>query len=262
MKIYDCFTFNNEFEVLELRLAELSPYVDEFIISESKLTHSGKDKPLHLSERLAEDNTFLSKYKNRITIVEADLTESEGAWSRENKQRNALGFVADKATEEDIILLSDADEIPNRFFIDEVKNLKRVKGPFPVLAKQIFHYYTFQYRKESLCHGTIAVTKEALAETSMQKLRDDRFHMNYILNGGWHLSFFGGTAQIKDKIQSFAHTEFAGHAEESSIDYRVKAGQDIFGRKGDQDRLIVCGDLQPLPEVVVARPDKYRHLIG
>ncbi|NBP59476.1 glycosyltransferase, partial [bacterium] len=86
-KIYDCFPFFNEFEILEIRLAELYDIVDKFIIIEASKTHSGRDKPLYLRENIAK----FAKYQDKIVIHTVDFPANlQDAWSRERSQRDAI----------------------------------------------------------------------------------------------------------------------------------------------------------------------------
>ena len=137
MKIYDCFMFYDEDLVVDLRLNILNKYVDEFIIVESKFTHSGEKREL-----LFNINKY-SNFKNKINYITLDsepynlekITNSDtedktnskyimNALKRENFQRNEITKGLTKANTEDLILISEVDEITNlsNLNINQVNN--------------------------------------------------------------------------------------------------------------------------------------------
>ena len=118
MKVYDCFLFYNELDILEIRLNELYDHVDYFYAVEASVTHTGRPKPLYLKEALEHTNRF-DKFKSKIINIDTDLDLTKSAlvdnniddsWNREFIQRNYLMSVMLKASADDIILLSDVDE--------------------------------------------------------------------------------------------------------------------------------------------------------
>lgn len=258
-KVFDCFPFNNELDILELRLNELNNVVDRFVICESPFTHSGLPKPLHLKDALNSSNRFDS-FKDKITLLEYAANEpySLTAWQRENTQRNTLMEILPELSEDDLILLSDCDEIPKKNFIASRKFIEREKVPF-LLSKQYFHYYSFKYMKKETCHGTIAFYVGSLSGGKMfQDLRNERFNLPYIDRSGWHLSFFGSPEHVKNKIESFAHTEF-GHCNDlNKIKDNIDKGIDIFNRNNINEQLIKISNNQCLPDYVLANTDKYK----
>jgi len=86
-RIFDCFTFLNEFDLLEIRLHELAQVVDRFVIAESPVTFTGRPKPLHFLDNRARFAAFADKI---IHIVVDDQPVTDSAWEREWHQRNAL----------------------------------------------------------------------------------------------------------------------------------------------------------------------------
>jgi hypothetical protein len=114
--IYDCFTFFNELELLELRLEELYPVVDYFVIVESDLTFSGKPKPLYLAENLDR----FGKYADKIKLVATTADPDVNSWQREYAQRRDIGYGLPNARPTDIIMVSDADEIPRRSVVEKM----------------------------------------------------------------------------------------------------------------------------------------------
>ena len=114
MAIYDCFQYFNEDHIVDLRLNILNEYVDYFVISESTKTHQGKDKKINF------DITKFSKFKHKINFIVADFKENinfknhtGGESPIEQHQRNSLIEGIKDASPDDLIILSDSDEIPD-----------------------------------------------------------------------------------------------------------------------------------------------------
>ena len=113
-KVFDCFPFFNEFEVLKIRLDELSDVVDYFVLIESVETQRGRTKSLYFEE----NKHFFSRYLDRIIHValrEMPVKKGVGRWWREHYQRNCIARALEgKCSSEDIVLVSDLDEIPRK----------------------------------------------------------------------------------------------------------------------------------------------------
>lgn len=240
MKIIDCFTFFNELDLLEFRLKLLDAYVDHFIIAESNLTHSGKAKPLHFEANKSRFEPWLHKIiyipVNQtaegldFSTQETKYNPQSAAWQLENEQRNALSAAGKLAAGDDMVLVSDLDEIPDPFLL---KKLKLHDGP--VALSMLFHYYFFNCQNagaERWWNGTIVCTGKQFATITPQQLRDNRNVYKSIAKGGWHFSYLGGLEKIKYKIQSFAHTEFNREEflKDENILKAMEEGRDIFNR--------------------------------
>ena len=107
-KIYDCFIFNNETDLLEIRLNILNDYVDHFVIIESSETFTG------LKKKLSFNVENYPKFKNKIIYGIINKFPNNGtAWENESYQRNYILKLLEGANLEDFIMISDLDEIPN-----------------------------------------------------------------------------------------------------------------------------------------------------
>ncbi|HEX4957658.1 MAG TPA: hypothetical protein VFV46_05730 [Lacibacter sp.] len=242
MKIFDCFTFFNELDLLEFRLKFLHDVVDHFVIAESNLTHAGKPKPYYFEEaksRFApwqqkiiylpvqqsteglDFNTTITKY-----------TPTSAAWQLENGQRNALQQINPQLADDDKVLLSDLDEIPDPGV------LKRTTiSNSPLSLSMIFHYYFLNCQNvgdEHWWNGSIVCSGKQFKELGPQTLRDNRNNYPRVKKAGWHFSYLGGVEKIKQKIQSFAHTEFnkEEYLQDENIIKAMLEGKDIFNRPG------------------------------
>ena len=130
MAIYDCFQYSDEDHMVDLRLNILNQYVDFFVISESTKTHQGKNKKINF------DVKKFSKFKDKIKFVVADYSEDisfkkhiGGESPIEQHQRNYLIEGIKDASPEDLIILSDSDEIPDEEEFDFDDELDEKKFP-------------------------------------------------------------------------------------------------------------------------------------
>lgn len=266
--IYDCFTFFNELDLLEIRLEELYPVVDQFVICESIKTHSGKNKPL----RYLENINRYTKYKDKIKyIVYQDFNSPEhwtysDNWVMEASQRRFLmsGIKLGNLREDDIILLSDLDEIPKRSFIQELnfKNLQEVstvcsqlyygKINHKVVAPLEFHNW----------RGTVIIKSPAIQRNP--DLHYYRMHKDIYPNirdtGSWHFSYVGTTEQIKNKIESYLHSEYDTDDIKKNIMSNLNSCKDILGRSEFKLEKVTIDE--SYPEAVKNNPEKYENIIN
>ncbi len=240
-KVFDCFTFFNEVELLEFRCKFLNDSVDCFVIAESNLTHSGKSKPYYFQEVKERFLPWMHKIiyipveqtaKGLIFEEQVKYNPKSAAWKLENDQRNALMKAADKMDGTDIILLSDLDEIPDPLVIKKVKQMQ-----LPVSFSLLFHYYFLNGQnvgESRWWKGCIACTAKQFVEITPQGLRDKRDEYPSVSKAGWHFSFLGGVQMIQQKIKAFAHTEFNKDefVNEEQIKSSLANGTDILKREG------------------------------
>lgn len=120
MRVFDCFTFYKEFELLELRLKSLYNVVDYFVIVEASKTQSGFDKPFFFYENRNRFADYLPKIRNIMLNVNMEIGLND--WSVENGQRNAIMNGLEDTDPEDLIFISDLDEIPDPNIVNRLKN--------------------------------------------------------------------------------------------------------------------------------------------
>ncbi len=230
MKIYDCFMFSDENLLLDLRLNSLNEFVDKFIIVEAAYLHNGESKKLNF-----DINNF-KKFKDKIHYIivedqppkivpfkkeDSKTTESEkkiiNSIMRDNFQREQLMKGLKNLENEDLIILSDLDEIPdlNKLNLNEINNEI-------IIFKQKMFYYKFNLHYENFeWFGSKAVKKKNFI--SPQWLRNikskkyplwrlDTFfsknkytNIKFIENGGWHFTCIKKPVDIHKKLLTFAH---------------------------------------------------------
>lgn len=234
---YDCFTFNDEFKLLEIRLNELWDVVDKFVIVEGNQTFSGQTKPLYFKKNYKK----FSKFKKKIIHVEVDLNQApiisdlqyvdqtrysqhQDAWAREFFQRNSILKGLVDCRPNDVILISDVDEIPNK---NVLKKLRTIKGV--VALEQQFYYHYFNCLSPEIWRAAKAVKFSELS--SPQQIRDES-QFKVLRNAGWHFTYFGKPADIAKKISSFSHQEYntSEYTQLPTVDFKLMNGIDLFDR--------------------------------
>lgn len=264
MKVFDCFTFYNEFELLELRLKSLYDVVDYFVLVEADKTQSNIPKPFYFDENKNDFTEFLPKIKN-IKVNMNISYKGAGDWSIENSQRNAISEGLIDAAPDDLIFISDLDEIWNPEILPQIidntaKVTKKRKIPLlpriggkryfmsweigekildflehsPIALEQNFHYYYFDWISKETWYGTILVKRKNL--TTPQELRNLRMKLPFLREGGWHFSYMGGAARVVEKIKAIVEgDEFiksnANLLDKNHIEKSMAEGTDIYGRK-------------------------------
>ncbi|MFX1500550.1 MAG: hypothetical protein ACFFDH_06240 [Promethearchaeota archaeon] len=272
MKVYDCFIFFNEIEILDIRFNELDPYVDFFVIVESRETHSGLKKDLYFEK----NKHLFEKYSDKIIYIvmdsltnpeikKADSREEEidiklkkklphfirkcreyiwllfpifqnsynllNKWNRnltnivinkrfrkfirvmdpkrkrkppskmrENLQRNELVKALERANDDDIVMISDLDEIPRGILIDQLKKTKK-----PVVFEHICYAYYLNWMVKRKWNGTVLIKKKWLKHKTPVYFRKVRGNFEKVINGGWHFTYMGGKERLYKKIESFWH---------------------------------------------------------
>jgi len=229
MKIIDCFIFYNEVDILEYRLNTLNEVVDYFIIVEARQTFVGKEKPLFYKH---------NEFSYKIVHVVVDMPhipaniDNREQWHNELFQRNAIsdGIKQLSLQNEDVIIVSDADEIPNAQILVDIKN-GNLQVDINTLEMDMY-YYNLTTKINILWNYCKIMTFHKYTELNytIDQLRNTP--CNIIEKGGWHLSYFGDKSFIQNKIKNFSHQEYnnSAYTELSVIDDRIKNGKDLFCR--------------------------------
>lgn len=214
MKIYDCFTFFNELDLLDLRLATMYDHVDHFVIVEATTTFQNTPKPLYLYENWQR----YSKYQDKIIhVVVDDMPLSADPWQNERHQRDAIMRGLTRAAPDDIAIIADVDELIRGSVLDQIRqDPKQVYG-FRVPYFNFKFNYMLTGDNETYCIWATASRVAALS--SPEDLRRSRWDLNQFAynysdeniqifeHAGWHFTYLGNTEFVKQKIQSFAHNE-------------------------------------------------------
>ena len=269
MKIYDCFSYLDEDLLLELRLNILNEYVDYFVIVEGNKTWQNNTKPLQF-----KFDKF-KKFQDKIIYVPVeDLPDGDNPYIRENFQRNAINRGIKKANSDDLIIISDLDEIPNP---KELKNFK-IEMRYAVF-KQLHFYYKLNLQSQinPYWFGSRICTKKYLK--SPQWLRNlkfkkrpfwriDKIRLNNIIeNGGWHFCNLKEPEKILYKYKNLCETNdphvFKEKIDEKflnldEIKKRMNSGRDIIGRNENYNPIVLDNKF---PDYIVKNKDNLKNWI-
>ena len=297
MKIFDCFMFYDEELLLDIRLNILDQYIDYFIVVESKYFHNGKERQLKF------DINKFKKFEKKIIyivhenqpkgIIKLNDNDDEGTKSyklifnahlREKNQRNHISKGLADADEDDLILISDVDEIPNLNSID----LLKIDNQIVIFEQEIFYYKFNRCLSNFIWFGTKACKKKNLRSpqwlrtTKNKKFpfwRLDTYFSKYkyinkffIKSGGWHFSNIKNANDLELKLKSYLHHRDY-EAEELGLDKineLIKNNEtiyDMFGDKkyrryGDDNRKkLEHYDLKKLPKYIQNNLSIYKEWI-
>lgn len=218
-RIFDCFTFFNELDMLDLRLNEMSSYVDTFVLAESPRTFQGQPKPLFYDRNKERFRRYSSRIRH---IVVDDMPPGPDPWVRERHQRNALKRGLRDADAKSIVLISDVDEIVRGEAVAEAQR----REAFCYFSQDFFCYYV-NWRVKSprarLWTKAYAVPYAVLSKMDDLSLPRAGHELHYppqylqsiranvvnsiIDRAGWHFSWTGGIERIITKLNSFSHIE-------------------------------------------------------
>ena len=291
MKIYDCFMYFDEEVVADVRLHTLNEFVDYFVIVESKFTHKGEPRKLKF------DHKKFEKFKEKIIYIidekvypqtqEIQTEDSEDEKSiklifnaayRENGQRNLLHTGLKEANDEDLILISDVDEIPKLTGL----NFKNINEKI-ILFKQDMFYYKFNLWLPNLIWtGTKACRKKNLINPQwLRNIKDRKYSffridtlfsstkfnsIKIINDGGWHFTNIKTPKEIELKFRSYLHhREFdLNPLSANQIGEIIKNKKAIYDLKVDKTfnkfgngDVLKKFELSKLPEYIIKNKKKF-----
>lgn len=276
--IYDCFQFFNELDILKIRLEVMGPIVDKFVISEATETFSGLKKPLYYEE----NKELFEKFQDKIIHVVVDDTPEGDTHARDTFQKNAVTRGLKDCTDEDIIIFSDLDEIPNPEKIREIlKDFKEDK--IYHFAQRLFYCYLnmeevsgnllsyageFEGITDKKWIGTKMLSYKLLREQNFL-LGDLRFPERKemgirVADGGWHFGYMGGSGEkdikkrVQEKVVSAAHQEYNSKYILNNVVDQIKDGKDLFGRNA---KFVRCEIDESYPEYIRDHQDDLSFLI-
>jgi hypothetical protein len=234
MKIYDCFTYNGEQDLLQIRLHELGDAIDFFIICEASTTFTNKQHEIKELELPAE----LEIYRHKIRHIKVlDMPMNIDPWINESFLRNSIKRGLEDANENDIIIIGDADEILRR---DTIKNISFSFQDLILGFKLNLYYFYFDYRcvngPEAECIWNIGSHYKTIQDVDLHKLRYETRagirETNSIADAGWHFSYFLDHAETIKKIENFSHQEYNNKDFIESINIRsiVTHKKDLYSR--------------------------------
>ena len=241
--IVDSFLYFNEKELADLRIKYLNDVVDSFVVIEANVTHQGKAKQWNFSSLLENE---LKQFKDKIKYhqLKIDINKvknDEGwifenvkgglSWKIENMQRNYIQNACKDFSKDDIILISDVDEIPSKNKIQFLKNCN-FDEIAPVGFEQFLFHLNCSYLNLEKWIGTTATTKKIIEKYKPQDLRNSRYRMSSFAQAGWSFSSFGGASKVVEKFEAFAREEYnkEKYINETNKKRSAELGKDLFHR--------------------------------
>jgi len=281
MKVIDSFIFFNELELLDIRLNILNDKVDKFVLIESTVSHTGKEKPLYYNDNkklfekfndkivhcIVDDTPNSFEEAQRMFMSPKDdlqknilmhcLTTSnvpfgETQWLREFYQHESTrrGMLMADLEDDDICFVSDLDEIWNpqmEYPIDD-HNVTKLK-------QHVFMAF-LNLRSSEEWFGTYYTKYKNIKNSSANHLDTvSKTKHIFLDNGGWHFTYQGGVERIKTKLENYGHQEYNNQEVKNLIEHRLKSGMDVLGRHFSCE---VREDL--LPRYLIENKEKYKHL--
>lgn len=212
--IVDTFLFNNEFDMLDIRIALTSSWVDRWVVCEGNRTLSGQLKPYYLSDNI-------DRYKplgDRLRVIKLDIPETWSNWDIENGQRSALLPGYQYCQDSDIIMHSDLDEILNSNQVPAIiRHVEQTNQPISCTLDM--YIYKFDQRLDRKWNGNVVAKKHMFedpcklykglkAGVGTAQKKKDRTHCAFFPEvAGWHWSWMGSDEVVANKIKSCIETQ-------------------------------------------------------
>ena len=205
-RVFDLFPYNGELEVLKIKLHEMAPWVDRFILVETASTFTGHPKPLYFDAQRDALKEFLPKIEH--VVVDRFPKHAAAAWAREFFQRDqAIRALDGLWAADDLVLLTDADEVIDR------GALEGFTADVAPLRMHTFRYF-LNYRLDAsgaFQAGNASVWRAALLEhygpSLARTVLSASLAASRIENAGWHFTSVGGAAEVARKLSSYWHQE-------------------------------------------------------
>lgn len=246
MKIYDCFTFFNELDLLEIRFNILDKYVDYFVLAECSETFSGLTKPLYYEE----NKERFAKWKHKIIHHVNDVFCTNDSFKRAHYQKENIMTSLVGIDDNDLVYYGDLDEIwkPQNISDDKIYKLK-----------QLNYSYYLNNRSSEQWIGTLVGRYKSIVDGGGFNFNRAN-PTNFMEDGGWHFTNMGGVDQIKKKIESYDHQEYNLEWIKSSIESRMMNNQDFLARSVDWKGIPFTFrvDESELPEYLMNNKDLYK----
>lgn len=248
-KVYDCFIYFNEIDLLKIRFRELADTVDFFVLIEGSLTHTGYAKPFYFQENRHLFKEYAHKIVDRGVTLPKD---NANTWGRETVQRTAFDYTLCELApaDDDIIMVSDVDEIINPKAIEAYRSREDVC----CLEQKTYHYNLNCQLETPTIDPKIARYRQ-VKEIGGSDLRyyDRAFSPHVLKDAGWHLSFMGGTDKIIEKMKSYSHYDERDpntpvYLSRENVEASIKEGKSLFMR--DDVKYLRVKDYSNIPRYI------------
>jgi beta-1,4-mannosyl-glycoprotein beta-1,4-N-acetylglucosaminyltransferase len=269
MKIYDCFTFYHELDLLELRLTELYDVVDHFVLVEANTTYTSRPKPFYFEENKQRYSKWLDKI---IHVKVEDMPNDPNAWVNDIFQRDQIFRGIADADANDLIMISDLDEIIRPAAVESM----RASNQALFALRMTISNFKFNYLKEDPDRYNIwamAGRRNLFDEIKPDAFRQLRFQFmgapyqfkndgcEVVEHGGWHFGYMGDKNWLLDKAQSFAHTEVNNPEFLAQIDPEASIEQGTSWDRSSSDKYVIVELDSYFPKTLVNNKERYQKYI-
>ena len=263
-KIYDCIIFYDENILTNLRFEILDKFVDFFVICESKYDHKGNIKKINFS-------LLNEKFKNKVRhIVIDEKFPNDKGWECEKFQREKIFNGIKDASNDDYIIYSDSDEIPNPNLLKDFSMNQKFgifMQKFFVYKINIFNHYETPWEGSRICKKKNLKSFTFLRKKILKRNINKSFwkfniekDIKIINDGGWHFNNLYPVEVISKKLKVFPHQEFSSD-KFSNLDIikkKISNLEDLFNR-GHQYKKIEIDD--SYPEFLIKNIERYKYYI-
>ena len=252
IRLFDCFTFNDELDLLELRLQTSAPHVDFFVLVEAAKTFSGAGKPLHFKNNQSRFAQYREKLRH---VVVTDLPPpAPRRWEAEVSQRNSLVQGLDGARAQDIVLVSDADELIHPQVLATLR--QECSGLTGLQMRSTFRFANWELPLGPFAQAARAMPFRQLHNPHHQRNHEQPEHV--IRDAGRHFTSLGDVQDLVAKFENYSHSEMDNSLQKSTqfLARAQKMGLDVFSRQ----LVSVLGraELSPIQrELLKKRPDLF-----
>ena len=270
MKIYDCFPFYNELDLLELRLTELYDYVNHFVLVEANSTHQGNPKPYYFEE----NKERYAQWADKIIHIKVDnMPNHPDAWVNEAHHRDQIMQGLVHADADDLVIISDLDEIVRPAALEHMTSSDQ-----SIFALRMsLHNFKFNYMRVTPGQYDVwgmAGRRAYLTEISPTEFRRLRFQFTgapynfkndgceVIEHGGWHFGYMGDNAWLANKARNFAHAEVNRPEFIEQIDVEKSIAERREWNRGNaNDRYEIVELDSYFPQALLNNREKYQSYI-
>lgn len=272
--IYDCFSFFNELDLLEIRLNTLNEVVDRFVLVEATRTFQMKEKPLVFAQNKDRFKPFLHKIDHIVVDTYPTFWSKfrrVKTWDYHDNQKEAKMRGLQDAKPEDTIIISDLDEIPRPELVLKYANTPEIK----VFQQRLYYYYLNCFVRDypepiefyngyKPWQGTVMMKRKDLKSIKKARLyrgeRSEHDNIRIVREGGWHFSYLGGVQAVIAKIEAYSHKEHNVEAfkDPERISALIRQGKGLYEQN-------VVSEFVPIdesfPKYLIDNKEKYKDLI-
>lgn len=267
VKTYDCFMLDRELDMLELRLHTLGPVVKTFVLVEGGQTFQGRPKPFHYHDHRKRFAPILEQYGCELIHVPVKMFPmTDSPWEIEHFQRNAILRGLKDAHPEDLILISDVDELPHPQVVEAVAvsfEHRLLPHDAVIACQQKLYSFTLNWLHTRPWYGTRMLKRRSLdMPQALRSTITPRPNERVLVDAGWSFSWMGGVEAVRAKAKAFSHIEVnrPEYLSDENIQRTIREGITLV--EGDGNSYIYVDVDDTYPEYLVQHLDQYAHWLA